>query len=387
VLSAFAASSQFSYKETITLHKGTNEISYFGNEATGFVIQSAGTFSSRDFSIIEDDTIEIPFSHFDEGTEKYVSGIFVFSEAKTAFQIESKKADFEAEIILLNVPKFEGTLPLELKTDCGDPSTVPQDIWREGLPDPDYDRIESNVQNIIIHHSASSRQTLADYTDEVRSIYIYHTDVNKWSDIGYNYLIAPDGTIFNGRDPGSLPQDAVQGAHFSARNANTLGICLIGNFESQKPTLYALDALAELLSWKCNKDNLDPLGIHSHPLNANLAVIAGHRDGGSTLCPGAKLYARLPEIRSNTYDKMTMDCNHHYEYTGIEQMNDYSMYEWGNRIIAENKTKENIALEVYSLLGQKLYSEIVCNSTVEIPLENYGSCIVKLGSEVIKRVK
>ena len=66
----------------------------------------------------------------------------------------------------------------------------------------------------MVHHSAGSN-TNSNYTQVVRDIYLYHTQVNGcWSDIGYNYLVAQDGSIYNGRDPGALEQDDVLGRSF-----------------------------------------------------------------------------------------------------------------------------------------------------------------------------
>jgi hypothetical protein len=173
---------------------------------------------------------------------------------------------------------------------------ISQEEWRAGLPDPDYERIPNTVHNVIIHHSAGSNSD-TDYVSVVRNIYIYHTEVRGWSDIGYNYLIAQDGNIFKGRDPGTLQQDEVLGAHFCNANTGTMGICVLGDYTSLAPPVNALQSLIDLTTWKLGKDSLDPLGIYPHPLNANLPVIAGHRDGCATECPGDSLYQRLGYIR------------------------------------------------------------------------------------------
>jgi hypothetical protein len=187
---------------------------------------------------------------------------------------------------------------------------IDQQIWREDLPEPDYERIVHIVKNIIIHHSATSND-LTDYTNVVRNIYLSHTQVNGWSDIGYNYLIAQDGTIFKGRDPNIFEQDNVMGAHFCSSNSGTMGICILGNYMDIYPTQESLNALVSLLAWKTAKDSLNPFGTAVHPLNENLPVIAGHRDGCSTLCPGDSLYENLVRIRQETSDKLK-SCGYDY---------------------------------------------------------------------------
>lgn len=173
---------------------------------------------------------------------------------------------------------------------------IDQQEWREGLPEPSYERIYTDVHNVIVHHSAGSNID-TNYTGIVRNIYIYHTEIRGWSDIGYNYLIAPDGMIFKGRDPGNLEQDNVLGAHFCAYNSGTMGICVMGTYTETVPSAVAIASLKQLLNWKLGKDSLDPAGFYPHPLNASLPVIAGHRDGCATECPGENLYNILNNIR------------------------------------------------------------------------------------------
>ena len=182
---------------------------------------------------------------------------------------------------------------------------VDQSVWRAGLPAPDYVRINQQVFNIIIHHTATSN-TDTNYTDIVRNIYVNHTQVRGWSDIGYNYLIAPNGQIYKGRDPGSYDQDNVKGAHFCNANSGTMGISMMGTFTDTTPSKAALAALIDLTTWKLGKEHLDPLGTHWHSLNPNLPVIAGHRDGCATECPGGMLYALLDSIREAVWDKFKL---------------------------------------------------------------------------------
>ncbi len=187
---------------------------------------------------------------------------------------------------------------------------IEQEFWREGLPEPDYERIVHEVRNIIIHHSATSND-LTDYTNVIRNIYLYHTEGNGWSDIGYNYVIAQDGSIFKGRDPGVYEQDNVMGAHFCSANSGTMGICILGHYMNIAPPVESINALVNLLAWKAAKDTLNPYGTNAHILNPELKVIAGHRDGCSTLCPGDSLYDKLNSIRHETAEEMK-DCGFFY---------------------------------------------------------------------------
>lgn len=179
---------------------------------------------------------------------------------------------------------------------------IPQSEWRAGLSAPAYTRSFTNVEHVVVHHAAGSN-TNTNYTQVVRDIYVYHTEVNGWSDIGYNYLIAQDGTIYEGRDPGTGEQDNVLGAHFCGKNGGTMGICLLGNFETAVPTASSLESLESLVAFKMDKEGLDALGQYPHS-GGSLGAIVGHRDGCSTACPGENVYALLEEFRHSVQEQV-----------------------------------------------------------------------------------
>jgi hypothetical protein len=233
------------------------------------------------------------------------SNLLIFSEAISSLEFITQRMEGKVEFIYLNASGKAGEsqenrrLEQNSGTLCDKPDAIDQSVWRQGLPEPSYTRSFTNVEHLIVHHSATSNSA-TDYTSVVRNIYLYHTDVNGWSDIGYNYLVAPDGTIYKGRDPGTGEQDNVRGAHFCGKNSGTMGICLLGEYDSAQPAEAMLQSLLHLLTWKSDKENLDPLSSSPHPANTNLRVVAGHRDGCSTICPGDNVYATLPQLRQET---------------------------------------------------------------------------------------
>ncbi|SDJ94743.1 Por secretion system C-terminal sorting domain-containing protein [Catalinimonas alkaloidigena] len=182
-------------------------------------------------------------------------------------------------------------------TDDCQPAVIPQSEWRAGLPPPKQGPQSNTVDHLIVHHSATYN-SLDNYENVVRNIYLYHTQSNGWNDIGYNFLVAADGTIFAGRDgQGQYEGDDVMGAHFCGKNSGTMGVCMIGTFTDVAPTAAAQQSLVDLLAWKAEKEGIDPLGSSPHH-GVVLNNIAGHRDGCSTECPGDQLYALLPNLRT-----------------------------------------------------------------------------------------
>lgn len=232
------------------------------------------------------------------------SNLWVLSQPDTIATLEFHGPSFSAEItaIFLWVPplRMPLSMPVVNRADCTAPGLISQSVWRAGLPAPVPGRSSTPTHHCIIHHSGGANGD-TNYTQVVRSYYTYHTTVNGWDDIGYNYLVAANGTVYAGRDPekAGIRQDNVLGAHFCSKNNFTMGVCVIGNFTAAEPDSLAIQSLQKLLAWKIHQDTLNPYGQYKHPDNAGswLNVIAGHRQGCATECPGDKLFARIPAIR------------------------------------------------------------------------------------------
>lgn len=97
--------------------------------------------------------------------------------------------------------------------------------------------------------------------------------------ISYNFPITPVGLIFEG-----VGIDRI-GAHTAGHNTTSVGIVLVGNYQSTPPTAQQEAAIAWLLNH----------GVAQGWWNFN-ALTGGHRDTKSTACPGDAAYARIPAI-------------------------------------------------------------------------------------------
>jgi hypothetical protein len=186
-----------------------------------------------------------------------------------------------------------GALTIRARTDWGCPDGENAPLWT-----PQH----TVVTHAVVHHTAGANN-VANWDAELRNIWSLHTYTNQWGDIGYNFLIDPTGTIYEGRAGG----EGIIGAHFSCRNSNTVGIALLGTFTSVPPTDAALASLERLLTELSRRDGIDPMATRLHPSSGlNLPTILGHRDGnvpGATCtiteCPGDVLYSMLPAIRAD----------------------------------------------------------------------------------------
>jgi hypothetical protein len=170
------------------------------------------------------------------------------------------------------------------------------------------------VQKLIVHHTATQNND-PNPAAAVRSIYYYHAVTQGWGDIGYNFLIDEAGRIYEGRHTVDYPAgtspteenaagEGVTAAHAVGFNSGTVGIALLGTLTNQSATPAARSALERLLAWEADRHSLNPQGasLYTNPVNGTQATfpnIAGHRDVGSTECPGGAFYSTLPSIRSN----------------------------------------------------------------------------------------
>lgn len=168
----------------------------------------------------------------------------------------------------------------------------------------------AKVNHLIVHHTATAND-VQDWPAVVRTIWNFHAITNGWRDLGYHYLIDPNGVLYEGRGGG----DKAAGIHFSCANTGTLGIAMLGNFTAEPPTEQARKSLKTLLARKAYELKLEPLGSSYHSSTGlNLPEIAGHRDANAakiarvcagTHCPGDALYALLPGIRAEVKAMLT----------------------------------------------------------------------------------
>ncbi|MFL5733680.1 MAG: S-layer homology domain-containing protein [Chloroflexia bacterium] len=214
--------------------------------------------------------------------------------------------------ITQNPPKPQA-MALGTPSDAPRPALVSRNAWGapEGESSPSWTPKFRRVTNIIIHHTATSNAD-TDFAARVRAIWYFHAHTRGWGDIGYNYLIDPNGVIYEGRAGG----DDVEAGHAYPFNSGSMGIGMIGNFMRVAPSATAQAALIDLISWKSSQRGIDPLGTASikgvtdcgGTVTYIRPTIAGHRDFKGTACgkgfntstcPGDKLYSMLPQIRAS----------------------------------------------------------------------------------------
>jgi len=163
--------------------------------------------------------------------------------------------------------------------------------------------IRKSTKRVIIHHTASPDVPAS-------TIHGWHLN-QKWSGIGYHFVIRANGTVERGR-----PELAI-GAHAgSAGNGDSIGVVLTGNFETGKPTTAQIDSLLWLL-----KDYLFP--------KYGVKPVIGHKDVMATACPGKNF--PWDELRKRLEDEEMI----------YKTLNDVP--EWGKPLIQKLISRKSLA--------------------------------------------
>ncbi len=191
------------------------------------------------------------------------------------------------------------------------PPVVPRTAW--GCPDgetsPRRPPIYAPVTHVVIHHTATPNAPYQDWAQVVRSVWNYHANILWWGDVGYNYLIDPNGVIYEGRAGG----DDVVGIHDTV-NDGSMGLGFIGCYgncnylglSNAQPSTAMLNSGVALMAWKLGQKGVDPYGVTPYDGAGMLPAIAGGRDVAATFSPGDYLYDKLPWLRDATAQRI--DC-------------------------------------------------------------------------------
>jgi hypothetical protein len=148
----------------------------------------------------------------------------------------------------------------------------------------------------FVHHTVNSNAySRADVPAIIRGIYAFHTQSNGWSDIGYNFVVDRFGRIWEGRF-GGVGRNVI-GAHTLGYNHLSFAMSAIGNFQAQRPPAAVVHAYGRLMAWKLALNGVRA-GRDVRMRGRVFRAISGHRDAGSTACPGIFLYRQIPQIRA-----------------------------------------------------------------------------------------
>lgn len=156
-----------------------------------------------------------------------------------------------------------------------DISIVPRSGWNANEP---REFKQHKLARITIHHEGTNFELGDDAAKHIKNVQVWGMGKDRnWIDIPYHFLIAPDGTIYEGRNVNTVGETNTE-----YDPTGHLLITLLGNFEVQEVNQQQLNALTKLIAYSCKKYNLP------------YETIASHKDySKQTSCPGKNLYRFL----------------------------------------------------------------------------------------------
>lgn len=246
------------------------------------------------------------------GDVKAVEVIVVGGEAPTALTATILESTGAATNDL--VPAGPST------ADDGTPVIIDRSKWANAGWDYDNEDCDNgplvadNAAAIVLHHTVTDNGYLeGDVPDLIRSIYHRHVAINGWCDIGYNYIVDRFGRVWEARTGSN--QDLVIGGHAKGFNTGTIGIAMLGQFQSEiepeagEPDLAMTSAVTALVEAKVTEHGIDPTGNTwlrnrssegDHKLGSEswhyVPTILAHQDLGVTSCPGDHSLAWLRSL-------------------------------------------------------------------------------------------
>jgi hypothetical protein len=169
----------------------------------------------------------------------------------------------------------------------------------DGEQSPNWEPEHYPVTHVVLHHTATNNLA-DDWAAVVRAIWLYHAVSQGWGDIGYHYLIDPNGVVYQGRAGG----DTAEAGHTLSYNQGSIGIALLGCLDSGcddggfAPSAAALQATEHLLYAKSLQHGIN-LAAEAYDARERLRpVLSGHGDLLATDCPGDLFAPEIERFRS-----------------------------------------------------------------------------------------
>lgn len=178
---------------------------------------------------------------------------------------------------------------------------VPRATWdpsprTNGVRYPNPRKLADVYRTIVVHHS--------DFTDAPGPLVIksYHLEVSHFADIGYHFVIATDGTVYEARSlermgaHAGATREATRGrGHSKDPDWGSIGIVLDGFFHEQLPPPAQRAALALLVNdLRKRFPNIDRVLGHRE-VRAGVLARGLTPLGEPTVCPGDRLFRWLDE--------------------------------------------------------------------------------------------
>lgn len=201
-----------------------------------------------------------------------------------------------------------GSLPAGFKKAPLGFTFVPRHMWTSR--NPRTPNSKGRWDRVVFHHTATylPPSSFSACASKARNHLAYHMDTLGWNDVGYNFLICPDGRVFEGRKGGLN----TVGAHAMHNNPYTAGVVFMGQYDESAGATLGLNRLtdaakesaARLAAWIGVETDLDfsksiPLpslrnGVQVPPVTYHDFVLKNmRRNAARTNCAGSLVINNL----------------------------------------------------------------------------------------------
>lgn len=171
-------------------------------------------------------------------------------------------------------------------------TVLPRSSWNARSANPKLLDPMTRVFRVTVHHSGEvtniGNQT--DVANLLRAIQNAHQKGEGYADVGYHFLIDAGGRVWQGRDI------KYQGAHAgnSALNSGNVGVCLLGNFDSQSLPVAQAKSLVVVLDSLRKRYGIRREHVYGHGEIRKLGGIGG------TECPGDRVQSIVEKYRKGS---------------------------------------------------------------------------------------
>lgn len=125
------------------------------------------------------------------------------------------------------------------------------------------------INRVIVHHSAGRED------ESVADLRRNHVQVLRFDDIGWHWIITRSGGMWH-LEAGRPEQDV--GAHDKGQNADSIGVCITGDYVSRPVDPPAWCVLVALCADLCRRHGLRAEGVQGHDED--------EPEGEALFCPG-----------------------------------------------------------------------------------------------------
>jgi hypothetical protein len=145
---------------------------------------------------------------------------------------------------------------------------------------------------VVVHHSATAGGGAAAF-DRMHK-------AKGWDGLGYDFVIGNGTDTADGQvEVGFRWKQQITGAHArtpdNRYNEYGIGICLVGNFDVDRPTAAQMQSLSKLVAYLTRTYRITPDNV------------IGHRDTKSTECPGKFMNVEI--VRRSVGQNVATDRN------------------------------------------------------------------------------